>query len=185
MKKEIRLLGFDDAPFDRNEEEALVIGTFMRGSRLVDGILSTTIKVDGEDATVKLIELINQSKFKSQTQAVLLDGIAFGGFNVININSIYKHTNIPVIVVIRNYPDFEEIKKTLKKINMAKKYTLMEKAGQPIKINDIYCQLAGLEKEKAQEILNIATTHGHLPEPIRVSHLIGQGLIFGESKGNA
>lgn len=190
IKKEIRVIGFDDAPFDKyNDKEVLVIGTFFRGGYWLDGILSTKVEVDGDNATFKLIELINKSKFKPQTQFILLDGIAFGGFNIINIESLNKQTGIPVVVVIRRYPDFKEIKETLIKLKMDKKYSLIEKAGNPIEMKlkegKIYFQFKGTSLEKAKKVLETTATRSYLPEPIRVAHLIAAGLIKGESKGDA
>ncbi|MBI1968582.1 DUF99 family protein [Candidatus Woesearchaeota archaeon] len=131
MKKEIRVLGLDDAPFEFSDKECFIIGTLFRGGSSMDGVLSTRVAVDGEDATTKIIEAVNKSKFKTQLQAMFLDGIAVGGFNVVNIDSLHKHTGLPVIVIIRKKPDFKTLEKTLKKLGMEKKYQLMEKAGTP------------------------------------------------------
>ncbi len=185
MKKEARFLGFDDAPFDKfKDKQVLVVGTFFRGGSQLDGILSFKVKVDGSDSTAKLIKSINKSKFKPQIQCIFLNGIAFGGFNIIDIKELSKKTKIPVIVVIRKMPDLKKIKAVLKKIKMQKKIKLIEKAGKPVKIKDVYCQLVGISPEKAQDILNIACTRSYLPEPIRAAHIIAAGIAKGESYGN-
>lgn len=185
MKSEIRLLGIDDAPFNFGDKTVLVIGTFFRGGNSMDGVISMEVEVDGEDATLKLTEMINESKFAPQIQAILLDGIAVGGFNVINIHGLHKLTEIPVIVVVRHMPDFKKLEKTLKKLGMGKKYQLMEKAGKPVKIGEIYIQFAGCTLQEAKEIIRISTTRSNIPEPIRAAHLIGAGIVKGESKGKA
>ncbi len=189
MKKEIRVLGIDDAPFDLNDETVLVVATFFRGGEWMDGVLSTKVEVDGDDATLKIIEMVTRSRFKEQLQAILLDGIAFGGFNVVNIENIYRHTGVPVIVVVRKMPDFEKLEKALKKLGMEKKYALMEKAGKPkevaVKQGAIFIQAAGMTFEQAQKILHLCCTHSYIPEPIRAAHLIGAGVVKGESKGRA
>lgn len=189
LKKQLRVLGIDDAPFNPGDKTVPVIGTFFRGGEWMDGVLSTSVEVDGEDATYQLIQMIGRSKFKPQLQAILLDGIAVGGFNVINIHSLNKYTGIPVIVVVRKMPDFEKLEKTLKKLGMEKKYQLMEKAGKPgevrIKNGKIYLQAAGISFEEAKNILKICCTRSYLPEPIRAAHLIGAGIVKGESKGRA
>ncbi len=197
MKPQLRVLGIDDAPFNLGDQTVQVIATFFRGGEWMDGVLSTQVEVDGEDATIKLIERINKSKFKPQLQALLLDGIAVGGFNVINIHSLHKHTGIPVIVVVRKMPDFEKLEKTLKKLGMEKKYALMEKAGKPeeVKIRDsskddgkggsIFIQTAGISIENARKLLKICCTRSYIPEPIRAAHLIGAGIVKGESSGRA
>lgn len=189
MKTEIRVLGLDDAPFELSDKECLVIGTFFRGGSSMDGVLSTKVSVDGDDATLKVIAAINRSRFKTQLQAIFTDGIAFGGFNVINIDGLHKHTGIPVIVVVRKMPDFKKLEKTLQQLGMEKKYKVMEKAGVPQEVKTkrgkIFIQMAGISREKAQSILDICCTRSYIPEALRAAHLIGAGIVKGESRGKA
>lgn len=186
MKREIRIVGIDDASFNKfKDKETLVIGTFFRGGNFLDGVLSTKVKVDGTDSTEKIAKLVNKSKFKPQLQAIFLDGIAVGGFNIIDVKKLSKKTKLPVIVVIRKYPNFRKIKRALKKLKMQKKIKLIEQAGNPIKIGKVYVQLTGISLERAKKMLKITCTRSYLPEPIRVAHLIGQGISMGESKGSA
>ncbi len=185
-KREIRTLGIDDSPFKKFKKgNILVIGTIFRGGILLDGILTTKVSIDGNNSTRKLIQMINSSKFKPQLRCILINGIALGGFNVIDIKELNKKTRIPVIVVIRKYPDFKKIEQTLKKINKQHKYKLIQKAGPVEKINKIYIQRKGISIKKAKEILKLTCTRSLIPEPIRVAHLIAGGVITGESKGKA
>jgi len=180
MKKEIRILGIDDAPFNKfKDRDVIVIGAFFRGGESIDGVLSAKVEVDGTDSTEKLIEMVNKSRFRPQIQAILLDGIAFGGFNVVDIVGLYEKTKIPVIVVMRNHPDLEGIEKVLVKLKKQELIKLLHKAGK------IHIQTAGIELKDAKEIIKLTSTRSHIPEPIRVAHLIGAGLVLGESKGNA
>ena len=186
LKKEIRVIGIDDAPFDKFKKgQVLVVGTVFRGGLYLDGILSTKVSVDGSNATKKLAEMINKCKFKPQLQCILLDGIAVGGFNVIDIKELSKKTKLPVIVIIRKKPDINNIKKILTKLNKKSKIKLIEKAGSVVPVNKIYIQLTGLSIEKAREILKITCTRSLIPEPIRIAHLIASGITCGESKGKA
>lgn len=186
MKPEIRILGIDDAPFDKFKGgKTKLIGAFFRGGRLLDGILATEITIDGNDATDKIIEMVKKSKFYTQIRAILLNGIAVGGFNVIDIKKLNKKTRIPVIIVIRNYPDLERIKEVLIKLKKKSKIKFLENAGKIYKINRIYVQFAGTTLKKAGEILQISTIHAYVPEPLRVAHLIASGVTFGESRGKS
>ncbi|MBW2983593.1 DUF99 family protein [Candidatus Woesearchaeota archaeon] len=185
-KKEIRIIGIDDAPFNKFKKgNVLVVGTMFRGGSWIDGLLSTKIAVDGNNSTSKLIRMVNKSKFKPQLQCIILDGIALGGFNIVDVEKLHKKTRIPVLVVIRRMPDFKRIESALKKLNKSHKYKLIQKAGPVHKIGKIYVQLNGLTLEQAKQILRITCTHSLLPEPIRVAHLIAAGVVRGESKGNA
>lgn len=186
VKKEARFLGIDDAPFDKFiDKEVLVIGTVFRGGDWMDGVLSTKVRVDGSDATTKLIEMINKTKFKPQLQAILLDGIALGGFNVVDIEKLHKKTKLPVIIVIRDYPDFTRIIGALTKLNMKPKIKLLRKAGKPLKVGNIFIQFIGISLQKAQEMVKRTATRSFLPEPIRIAHIIAAGISRGESKGRA
>ncbi len=186
IKKEIRVLGIDDGPFDKfKDRECLVVGTVFRGGNYPDGILSTKVKVDGSDSTDKLVVMVNKSKFKPQLQSIILDGIAMGGFNVVDIEKLNKKTGIPVIVVVRNYPDFKRINSILKKLKKPRQIKLIEKAGEPIKVGKIWVQFKGISIEKVKEVIRVTATRSFLPEPIRVAHLIASGIVKGESKGDA
>jgi len=151
----------------------------------MDGLVSCKVALDGSDSTDKIIKMIVKSKFYSQLQAILLDGAAVAGFNVIDAKKLSEKTKIPVITIIRDYPDFEKIFNALKKLGMQEKIKLLEQLGEPKKINKIYVQLVNISLRKATEILRITCTHSHIPEAIRIAHLIGAGLVLGESRGRA
>jgi len=186
LKKEIRILGIDDTPFNKfQDKECRVIGVVFRGGEFLDGVVSTTVEVDGMDATLKLIDLVNRTKFHDQLRAVMLGGIAVAGFNVINIKRLSEETGVPVIVVIRDYPDFDKMYTALRKLGMLEKIKLIERMPVPTKVDNIYVQYAGIELREVMQILKLSCTRSHFPEPLRVAHLIGQGLVFGESKGRA
>ena len=186
IKKEIRVIGIDDAPFNKFKKgKVLIVGAVYRGGSFLDGVLSTKANVDGNNATEKIIEMINECKFKPQLQCIFLDGIAVGGFNVIDVKELNKKTRIPVIIIIRRNPNLKKIKETLIRINKKNKIKLIEKAGSVVSVGKIYIQLTGLSVERAKEILKIVCTRSLIPEPIRIAHLIASGVTHGESRGKA
>ncbi len=186
MKKEIRMVGIDDGCFDKfNDSEVIVVGAFFRGGSSLDGVMSTKADVDGIDSTEKIAGMINRSKFRSQIQAVFLDGIAVGGFNVIDIEALSRKTKIPVIVIIRRKPDLKKIHSALKKLGMDSRIRLLENAGEPVRMGEIYVQHTGIKEGDVREMLRIACTRSCIPEPVRAAHLIAQGITMGESRGNA
>ena len=190
IKKQIRVLGIDDASFDKfKDKNVLVVGVVFRGGDFLDGILSTNIKIDGKDSTNKLIKMINSSRHKGQLQYIMLNGIALGGFNVIDINKLYKKTKFPVVVVIRNYPDLLKINKALTKLKKEDAILLLKKAGKiykaKVKNKNIFIQISGLSLEKAKQIIKLTASRALIPEPIRVAHLIATGIKNGESRGRA
>jgi len=186
VKKEARIIGIDDAPFDKfKDTSTLVIATVFRGGDTLDAVLSTDITIDGADATKNLIKMINKCKYKPQLRCIILDGIAVGGFNVINVTELHKKTKLPILITLRKLPNYEKIFKALKKLKMEDKIPLIEEVRKPEKMGRIYVQRIGLTKEQAKKILKITCTRSFLPEPIRIAHIIGAGIAKGESYGRA
>ncbi len=186
MKGEIRLLGVDDAPFDKfKDKKTLIIGVFFRGGSSIDGVLSEVVDIDGNDASEKIIRMVKNSKFHPQLRAILLKGLAVGGFNMIDIAKVSSKTKVPVIVVMRRLPRTESMKKALIKLGKKSSISLIERAGRIHKAGNLYMQFSGTTLEKAKEIIRISCNRGNIPEPIRVAHLMAGGVKLGESRGKA
>ncbi len=190
MKKQIRLLGIDDSPFTFTDKYTTVIGAIMRGGEYLECVLSRQISIDGTEATDICKEMIQNTKHRKQLRAAMLDGAALGGFNIVDIQQLYESTNLPIITITRDNPDFEKIKKALQKnFSDWKERWLILKKGELFTIktshNPIYVKCAGIAIDEAEEIINLSTIRGVIPEPIRVAHVIASGVIRGESYGKA
>jgi len=112
VKPEIRILGIDDSAL--LNEKVMIVGTVFRGGEWIDGVLRSEITRDGLDATGVMVTMIKNSRHYGQLRVIMLDGITYGGFNVIDIEELYRETGLPVIVVMRSYPDFEKIRSALR-----------------------------------------------------------------------
>ena len=188
IKPEIRTLGIDDSAL--LNEKVMIVGAVFRGGDWIDGVLSSEITKDGLDATAVVCNMIKNSKHYGQIRAVILDGITYGGFNVIDIQGLYRETGIPVIVVMRSYPDFEKIKSALRYFpDCEERWAIIKRAGKIEKITgekySIYIQRAGISLETVRRIILLTSTRSNIPEPLRVAHLIATGIILGESRGKA
>lgn len=190
IKQEVRILGVDDASFRRSDSECLVVGTVFRGGRWMDGVMTTWVQVDGVDATDRLSEMVNARRFRD-LRVIMIDGIGFAGFNTVDIHRLNEETGLPVIVVVRKKPDFGEIKSALNNLSdFDYRWRCIESAGQPMPVEtgkhkNVYIQFAGISLEDAAYITRISSTRSMIPEPIRVAHLIGQGVMLGQSRGKA
>jgi len=187
IKPQIRILAIDDSPLIN--EKVIIIGAFFRGGEQLDGILRAEITRDGMDATDILIRMIKDSKYYTQTRIIMLDGVTYAGFNPVDITSLFKETNLPVIVFMRSCPDFRKIRLALGHLpDPEKRWEIIRRAGKIHKIeqdNPVYIQLCGLDKKTAVEIIRLTSTHSNIPEPLRVAHLIATGVVLGESRGKA
>ena len=192
IKREIRILGFDDAPFiPRSKDNVPVIGVVFRGGDFLDGILKIEVTIDGMNATKILAELINKSKHKKQLRIIMLDGITLGGFNTINISELYEKTGLPVVAINRKKPDLEKIKTALKNFDdFDERWECVKDAGRFYKTKieknkNIYFQFKGLKRMEAERIIKLSCTRSLIPEPLRVAHLIASALVKGEGGGRA
>lgn len=186
IKGEIRILGIDDGPFSRGDATTLLVGAVVRGGSFLDGVLSTRVQVDGSDSTERIIHMVNSTGHRGQLRVLFLNGVTFGGFNVADLPEINKRTGLPVLAVSRKMPDFVRIRKAVRKFrDWKEKLAAMRHAGPMRKYNNIYFQSVGLDAEDAKSILALTITHGNVPEPIRVAHIIAGGVVRGESKGRA
>jgi len=191
IKSEIRIIGIDDGPFEpRTKGKALLVGVIFRGGEWLDGVLRIYIEVDGTDATQRIGDMINKSRHKGQLRVIMVDGVTFAGFNVIDIQEIFRQTGLPVIVVSRKLPDFPKVKKALKNLpDWQERWRMLRAAGKiyPVRSKPraapVCMQVAGIKRADAEQIVKLASTRSLVPEPLRVAHLIATGIARGESVG--
>jgi endonuclease V-like protein UPF0215 family len=177
------VIGFDDSPFDRSHRgDVLIVGAVYAGPRL-EGVLSGKVRRDGANATRVLVELVSSSRFRPHLQAILLQGIAFAGFNVVDLHGLHAALGIPVIAVARRQPDFAAIKRALlhKVPGGRRKWTLIEKLGPMEHVAGVHVQRAGISLEKTAELIRRLAANSALPEPLRTAHLIAGGVTSGQS----
>lgn len=181
------VIGFDDAPFERHHRgDVMIIGKYYAGNRL-DGILSGKVRRDGANSTSTLTRLIAGSRFYPQIQAILLQGIAFAGFNVIDIHGLHQALDRPVVVVTRRLPNLEKIRDALlgHVPGGRRKWRLIERAGPMEPIDRVYVQRAGLSMPQTKALIQAHTLHSGLPEPLRTAHIVAGGVSRGENTHRA
>jgi hypothetical protein len=181
------VVGFDDAPFARaHRGDVMVVGAVYSAARL-DGVLATRVRRDGANATRALAECVRRSRFRAQLHAVLLQGIAFAGFNVVDIAALNETLALPVMVVARRKPDLARIRRALLDHvpGGARKWRLIERAGPMQPLAGVWVQRAGLGRTEADVLLRRFALNGRLPEPLRAAHLIAGGVASGESRHRA
>ena len=192
IKPEIRVLGVDDGVFIPHSKGLVdVVGIVFRGGYWLDGVMRTEIEVDGLDATEKIASMIIESPHYKQLRVIMLSGITFAGFNVVDIKELYSKTGLPVIALTRDLPKMEEIRQALENLpEKERRWKAILNAGEIFEVQTregeepIYMQIAGIEREDAEKIVKITSTRSNIPEPLRVAHIIASGLTkFREMKG--
>ncbi len=181
------VVAFDDGPFPRHHAgRVLVVGTVYADLRL-DGVLVGAVEKDGRDAADALSRLVVQSRFNAHIRLVMLQGIALGGFNVVDVFELQRRLARPILVVSRRRPDMAAIQEALLKHIPAgaAKWRIIERLGPMEPAGPVFIQRVGIEREAALETVNHFTVHGHLPEPLRSAHLIAGALVNGQSRGKS
>ncbi|MEW5851042.1 MAG: DUF99 family protein [Myxococcota bacterium] len=181
------VLGVDDAPFPRpHRGDVLVVGTIFSRTRL-DGVLTTRVRRDGVNSTERIAQMLLRSPFLEHVRAVLLQGIAVAGFNVVDIHGLHARLGIPVLVVARRPPDLVAIRRALlERVPGGKrKWRLIERAGAMEPLAGVLVQRVGIERDDAAQLLHACRLHGALPEALRVAHLIAGAMVTGTSRGRA
>jgi endonuclease V-like protein UPF0215 family len=184
VKPEIRVLGIDDGAFTPHKKGfALIVGVVFRGGYWLDGVMSTKVRVDGFDSTKKVTSMVVSSPHYKQLRVIMLNGVTFGGFNVIDIKKLHKNTGLPVIAITRNKPNFNEIREAIKNLPKSeKRWKTILNAGNVFetatrnKNEKVYMEIAGILEEDARKILRLTSTRSSIPEALRVAHVIASGI---------
>jgi endonuclease V-like protein UPF0215 family len=184
VKPEIRVVGVDDGVFaPHTHGKCDVIGVVFRGGYWLDGVMRTQVEIDGLDATDEIAEMITGSPHYGQLRVIMLDGVTFAGFNVVDTLRLFETTRLPVIAVTREKPDFEEIRKALKNLPFAeKRWRAIGNADEIIRVvtrrgeEAVYIQVRGVAADVAVRIVRNTATRSNVPEALRVAHLIASGL---------
>ncbi|WP_461864797.1 endonuclease dU [Thermococcus sp.] len=186
VKNQIRVVGFDDGTFRfKGRGRTILIGVVMKGSQDVVGVLSRWITVDGRDATDKMIDSILSSRFED-LRVIMLKGITYAGFNIVDIQRLSRETGLPVVVVIRKKPDQKAMEDALRKHfpDWRERIELLKKAGEIFEMipGRLYYQAVNIPPEQAEEIIKITQKSSLIPEPLRLAHMIASAVMTGESK---
>lgn len=146
-------LGVDDGYFDVSFKRSnlryrtVLVGAIVCNDRFQD-LLLDYVTIDGLDATIATYRIIEKSCYLYDIQAVLLDGVTYAGFNIIDPRKLYNLTNTPMVVVFRHKLDLDRIKSALEKHFFDHRYRYEV-------IETIYSQSTELPLEHIPTILRI------------------------------
>jgi uncharacterized protein len=178
----LRVIGFDDMPWRHRRTRAVgVVGAVCAGTRF-EGMVYGTVRRDGWRATSALEALLAAGKFLPQIHLVLLDGIAFGGFNVVDLPRLARTLQRPCVAVMRKLPDLPAMERAALRLPRPQaRIAVLRRAG-PIHVSGRFVyQVHGAEPREVGAALQRLTDTGNVPEALRLAHLIGGALAYGES----
>lgn len=168
----------DGSFFSRNRKTLLA--AVLMDSRWTKAVVFGKITVDGTDATETLVEMLRRFSF----DAVMLSGVSYAGFNLIDPKKIYEIFGVPVIVVCRSKPNngafraallnhFEDWKERWSIVEgLGKVYKVISKPDAP----PLYIEVIGCDFLWAKSLICDLAVVCRIPEPIRVARFIARGL---------
>ena len=167
----------------RSARRAALVGIVFSTPNYVEGIVRTSVTIDGTDATERILSVLEGSPFLDGVRAVLLDGIAVGGFNLIDLDRLHERLQRPIVTVTRHLPDFSAIRAALRKYfprDAAERWALVRAhalfrlpmlEGNPLRVSAVGCTRA-----EAAAIVRRTTVRGNVPEPLRLARLVARAL---------
>ncbi len=178
-----RLFGVEDGSFEAFSREepsySFLCGVEVE-SDFIRKIRLKRIQVDGLDATDKLLTMLEDV----EVDAVILGGITFAGFNIVDPRVVLKEKGFPVIVYSGTKPENEAMLRALRKNfedwrerwdivqNLGPVYTASTYPGE----HPVYFEVIGGTSGWAEDVLRLSALVSRIPEPVRVAGLIARGL---------
>jgi endonuclease V-like protein UPF0215 family len=181
--QEFRIVGVEDGGFSRKQDcdiqKALFVCVLLRG-RWINDFQVNMITVDGLDATEKLTSMLRQWSF----DVVMLAGVSFAGFNLVDPRVVFEGFSKPVIVISRTKPNNVAVKNALRRHfeDWQVRWSIFEKLGSVYKIVSmpaeppVYVEVVGAELDWASRVIRASSVCCRVPEPIRVARLVARGL---------
>ncbi|MFP3190911.1 MAG: DUF99 family protein [Thermoproteota archaeon] len=171
--------GIDDGGFNpylkfaKKKPRIPLLAVYYKNHRIVD-LIFRSIKVDGLDATDKLISILHLKL----PDIILAQGVTFGGFNIIDFVRVYEETEVPCIIVLDRLPNFDSIFKAIRDHfkDSDKRIEILKKFPQIKRYNKIFYENIGISDFEAIKLIESLTIFGNIPEPVRLAHLICKSI---------
>lgn len=182
----IRVVGFDDAPFVRRRSRSVaIVGVVCAGTRF-EGMVWGKVRQDGWNATDTICQLLIGKKFLPQLHILLLDGIGFGGFNLIDLPQLSERLSLPCVAVMRRLPNLAAMETAICRLPQPqRRLNILQRAGKIHASPPFFFQVCGACPEVTAAVLHRLTDCGKVPEALRIAHLIGAAVVKGESSSSA
>ena len=172
----------DDGAFTRRQARAPLVALVWSGPDEIEAVAIGSVAVDGRDATERIVALVRGTRQFEGIRAVLLDGVTFGGFNVVNLDRIARDLGRPVVAVTREAPDLARICAAIYAYfpdDAATRWRRLRRHPLfrvPMGERSILAAAVGCTQEEAIALLHRTIRRGAWPEPLRLAHLIAHAV---------
>jgi len=180
-KKGFRCLGIAES-FARRHAKSALAGVVMRRDLVIDGVALAEVTVGGLDATEGVLSII-RSLGRRDVNCVMINGCIISWFNIIDLERVYAETGLPLVSV--TYEESAGIEEFIVRYfgNDARRLELYArlKHREPVIVRrtgaKVFVRYYGMSKREVEALLNAFTTHGSVPEPLRVANLVARAYL--------
>jgi endonuclease V-like protein UPF0215 family len=138
------------------------------------------------DGIETICQLLIGKKFLPQLHLILLDGIGFGGFNLVDLPQLAQRLKLPCVAMMRKPPNLAKMKLAMSRLpNYEERLLILAQAGKIYAYPPFFFQVYGEQPEVIAQALIQLTDRGKVPEALRLAHLVGAAVINGQSSSQA
>ena len=178
-------IGVEDGPFLPRRlggSKAPLVVVKLEGPHMT-AVRAGWIGVDGMDGTERALKLLES--FAMSESPILLAGVTFGGFNLVDPRRLQKMFKVPTIVVVGSRPNNMAVKRALVRhfLDWRERWRIIRSLG-PLRTvrtvaseNPLFYEAFGCSSSVAQRILAGWALVSRTPEPLRVAGLVVRGLF--------
>ncbi|WP_207586682.1 DUF99 family protein [Halomontanus rarus] len=184
MKPGVRALGIAESYSEQsdrtstntntNTNTSTLAGAVVRASRVVDGLTFGSCTVGGTDATDAVVSLVSDLG-REDVRYVLLGAVAPAWYNVVDLTTIARRIDRPVLAVtfeasdglesgLRDAFSGEALERRLDRYR-----ELPPRRAVSVNGETVYVRAVGLADDEAAAVVRAFTPEGGRPEPLRVA----------------
>jgi len=164
------VVGVEDGSFRKSITPKALPAAVLFKRPKVESVQIMKITVDGLNATQNLVKTLRAWTFR----AVILGGVSFAGFNIIDPTIVYEEFGKPVIVISRTKPDNKAVKRALQhhfedwQIRWAvfEKLDLIHTVLVLVNEPPVYVETVGAPIKWAVLLIRALSVYSRIPEPI-------------------
>jgi uncharacterized protein len=182
LKEGVRYIAIASGPIEKRKR-TLLVGIIFR-KNYIEGLLSTTIAVDGTDSTERITRMIKRSRFGEQIRILLFNGIALAGLNIIDYKTLESKLNARVVFLNKRKQNAKKLILALKEFSRIANADIKERTiivNESMMMNSI--KTDGLFMQSALDKQHLKAFSSDAFEALRIAHIVARGVSGGESKG--
>ncbi len=180
----LNVVGVDDGYFPPSYKDLrlnTVLAAVLCRNDLPIDVRLTRVKVDYDNIEGRIAELIGD--WVPQVDLVILDGVTYAGFNVVDPDELSYELSMPVITffhyelnlrsieeaLLKHFPDWRRRLKIIRKVYLRSKQV-------PTHWRPVRLDVVNISFNKAVDIITKLQITSPVPEPLRIADLVASGV---------